>query len=460
MRSFAALTLKLAPDSSGQYFLEMDLRLDFPGRNISTQQLPRTEVAVKISTESLLACAHDPTAYGSQLSSALFGNSVALTALKVARTHADAAKVPLHVGLDLSACAPEIQSLRWETLQDPEPNHTGWAFSERVILSRRLASSDMIPVEPRNRPVQSALIAIAAPSDLPKYGFSPISVAAELERAQVALHPLRRDVLAQQHGSPCTIRHLLTYLRNKPDILCLIAHGRNVGGEVYLWLENDLGQSEPISSHALASHLAALDPAARPPLIIFASCESGGVDSGRIPLSAIGPLLASQGIAAVLAMQGQLSVETNAIFLPAVLREVLRDGVIDRAVAAARISVAQHTNWWAPVLWLRLPHGQLWTSRTPMSQNSLKTTKGNGAMQYSRGFAVLKDYLTHTNPDEVAVVAALETRFEENQHSERIFGPTELTRSERTRIIYSLEQIALTNCGISFVDLCRGVTPS
>lgn len=460
MKSFAALTLKLSPGSSSQYFLEMNLHLDIPGRQITVQQLPFPGVAVHFPLASLLPFAHDAVAYGSLLSAALFSETVAQTALKVARTHADAAKIPLHVSLDLSACLPETQSLRWETLQDVEPDQVGWAFSERLLLSRRLASSDMVPIEPRNRPAQSVLIAVSDPSDLHEYGFSPIPVAAELERAHTALQPLQRKTLARQGGAPCTMQQLLTALRSGQDILCLVAHGRSVGGEVHLWLEDDLGQSAPVPSRELAAHLTALDPRVRPLLIVFATCESGGADAAGMPLSAIGPILASQGLAAVLAMQGLLSFETNATFLPAVLREALRDGVIDRAVAAARVAVAKHADWWTPILWLRLPHGQLWAPRTQTLQSGLMTSRGVVSMNYVQGFTALKTYIAQMSPDDVAVITTLEARFEENERSEQVFGPTELTRSERARIVFSLEKIALKSCGISFSDLCRGVTPS
>jgi len=446
--------------SLNQYVMGMDLRLDLLGRQTNVQLLSAAGGLVSIPWTDLLASATDPVTYGSHLSTALFGDAAVHTALTVARTQADSAGLPLHVGIDLSGCPPEIHALRWETLQDPEPEQVGWALSERLLLSRRLASSDMLPVEPRASPVRSALVAVAAPSDLDQYGFSPIPIAAELDRAHAALSPLRLTTLARGHGDPCTLQHLLTSLRGGSDILCLVAHGRSVGGEVHLWLEDELGQSAPIASRELAAHLTALDPAARPVLIILAICESGGVDATGMPLSAIGPMLASHGFAAVLAMHGRLSLETNAAFLPAVLREALRDGVIDRAVAAARGGVFKRSDWWTPILWLRLPHGRLWAPTSGVLPGKPGTFGGDGIMDSARGIAALKDCITRKSPSDLAAVTTLEASLEQNQRSEQLFGTTEMSRSERARIFYSLNEIALRWCGVSFNDFCRGASLS
>ncbi len=93
----------------------------------------------------------------------------------------------------------------------------------------------------------------------------------------------------------------------------------------------------------------------RPRLIVLAACQTAahaassvtraarrlqrraaaaaGV-SGRMSspaLTALGPRLADAGIAAVVAMQGAISMETAAELMPAFFTELARDGVIDRA---------------------------------------------------------------------------------------------------------------------------------
>lgn len=51
----------------------------------------------------------------------------------------------------------------------------------------------------------------------------------------------------------------------------------------------------------------------------------------------------------------------------------------------------------------------------------------------------------------------LEFRLINSLDQERLFGTNENTRSEIAQIIYSLNDLALRNCGVSFTDLCRGV---
>jgi len=464
MNPFAALTIKLHANSPKHYVMGLELHLHLIERQIDVQQLPAEGLPVTIPWTELLSAKNDPVAYGRHLSAALFDKPVARTALAVARTQADAAGLSLHVGLDLNACAPEVQALAWETFQDPDPGHVGWGISERLLLSRRLASSDMLSVEPRSGPAQSALIAIAAPSDLNQYGFSSIPVGAELNRACAALRPLRLSTLAQAQGRPCTVQHLLTALRSGPDIFCLVAHGRSVSGEVHIWLEDERGQSAPLASSELAARLTALSPSARPSLIVFSICESGGADAIGIALPAIGPMLADHGVAAVLAMHGLLSFDTNAAFLPAFLRETLRDGVIDRAVAAGRSVVSDRQDWWAPILWLRLPHGRLWApfsaGRLRGSSSHVPVSPQQGAtMNTTRGFVTFKAYLTNTGSEELANVNTLEAKLIELRKKERLFGSTPQRSSEFAEIMHGLNAISIEQCGMSFNDLCEGGLP-
>ena len=86
--------------------------------------------------------------------------------------------------------------------------------------------------------------------------------------------------------------------------------------------------------------------------------EPSTQDAGA--LAAIGPLLAGIGVPAVLAMQGNVTRKIVAEFTPVFFRELSRDGQIDRAVAAAGAAVQDRPDWWVPVLFHRLPHGNLW----------------------------------------------------------------------------------------------------
>src|SRR5262249_52278797 len=80
----------------------------------------------------------------------------------------------------------------------------------------------------------------------------------------------------------------------------------------------------------------------KPRLVVLASCQGAGTGAGEAPagpgaLAALGPRLVGAGIPAVVAMQGDVSMGTVRVFMPAFF-EALRpqNGLVDRAPAAAR----------------------------------------------------------------------------------------------------------------------------
>jgi hypothetical protein len=97
----------------------------------------------------------------------------------------------------------------------------------------------------------------------------------------------------------------------------------------------------------------------RPRLLVLASCESAGGQTGGA-LTALGPRLAEAGIPAVLAMQGKISMQTVAELMPLFFKELQRDGQVDRALAVARGAVRQQPDHWMPALFMRLKSGRIW----------------------------------------------------------------------------------------------------
>ena len=62
---------------------------------------------------------------------------------------------------------------------------------------------------------------------------------------------------------------------------------------------------------------------------------------------------------AVIAMQGNLTMQTAAAFMPVFFAELRRDGQVDRAMAVARGAVRERPDWWMPVLFMRLRSGRI-----------------------------------------------------------------------------------------------------
>jgi hypothetical protein len=262
----------------------------------------------------------------------------------------------LRLRLLIGPSASELHSLRWETLRDP---HSGAPLctDENVLFSRYLSSLDWRPVRLRPRSDLSALVVIANPSNLASYQLAPVDVAGELERARAGLGQIATSALPAEN-TRATLNNLLEALRDgQADILYLACHGSLVKGEPWLWFEDDAGQVARVSGNELATRVREL--AERPRLIVLASCQSAGTGAGDA-LTALGPRLAEAGIPAVLAMQGNISMETVARFMPQFFAQLQRDGQIDRALAVARGAVRERPDAWMPALFTRLKSGRIW----------------------------------------------------------------------------------------------------
>jgi hypothetical protein len=276
------------------------------------------------------------------------------TALAECRAAAQSQGLPLRLRLAIAPDAPELHALRWETLRDPQRDQP-LAMSEQIILTRALGSADWQPVTLRAKGDLRALAVIAAPAGLERFKLAPIDAAAEQQVALTGLHEIPTTVLSAPGQASLAL--ISSQLRDGYDILHLVAHGALVDGEPWLFLDDGQGQVARIPGVDLVARLT--DLPTRPRLVFLASCQSAG-DGSRDALAALGPRLAAAGIPAVIAMQGPLSIETNAIFAPAFFSELRRDGRIDRALAAARQAIADRPDWWVPALFTRLRSGRIW----------------------------------------------------------------------------------------------------
>ena len=141
-----------------------------------------------------------------------------------------------------------------------------------------------------------------------------------------------------------------------------------------MWLEGEDGKTEVVSGAALAEAIQKLTPERRPCLVVLASCQSAArpsaetVREGRIKpiaITTLGARLVEAGVPAVLAMQGNISLDTLDGFMPVFFQELSTHGLVDRAVAVARSQVSARPDAWMPLLWMRLRDGRLWLRYTP-----------------------------------------------------------------------------------------------
>jgi hypothetical protein len=295
--------------------------------------------------------------YGLLLTHMVFEPPSVIRAWQHARAYSESFGLPLRVRLRLDPNAPELHSLCWEALQDPE-HGTVLCLSERVLFSRYIESYNVVPLSIPQRSRMRALIAVASPSDLETYSLSPVDIAQEVRRARVALSPMPLTVLDGRGGRPrATWANLCAQLAEGYDILYLVCHGSSADGETCLWLEQSNGRTSRVPARALAAQIERLRH--RPVLVVLAACQSaGGPNSARTALP-LGAMLARTGIGAVLAMHGSVGAEALGEMMPVFFGRLRRDGQIDHALATAR-TVSSHASWWMPVLWTRMRSGMLW----------------------------------------------------------------------------------------------------
>lgn len=347
----------LLSQKTGIYIAE--LRFAQPGSEIVR---PPVWAPATFDFPGLLAAQHTPAVYGDLLAGFLREPTERRELFRYACDAAGLGSYDLRVRLFIAPSASDLHRLRWELLCDPESGMPLFTNPHRPF-SRLLGSSDLRPVRLRPRDQLRALIVVANPTDLGRYRpgggapLPPIDVAGELEAARLGLGAFGPTELVSEGAA--TLDGLLSQLRSGQgyDILFLACHGAMHQGKPLLWLEKPDGTADVIAGVDFVQRLCELP--VLPRLILLVSCQSAG--DGAVELvHAIGPSLATSGIPAVVAMQGDISMTTARTFLRVLFENMAQDGRIDRAVAIARGAVRGRDDWWTPVLFLRISSGSIW----------------------------------------------------------------------------------------------------
>lgn len=358
MAEYVDLEIGLHRREAGSYAVEV--RAVQPDSETDT----RAEGPAQFDLSALRDLALDPAAYGQTLKDNLFAAPKVREVFSNTVTIAQREAIPLRVRLLIGSSAPELNSLWWETLRNPLDD-TPLCSSENILFSRYLSSLDWRTVRLRSQGELRALVAIANPSNLSDNQLAPVDVAGELKRAQTGLGSAAGSpavplavLPSPDRGQHTSLKNIISQLRAAPvDILYLVCHGALVKNEPMLWLEDEDGKIARTSGSELVLELKELQQPPR--LIVLASCESAGNTAGSA-LAALGPRMAEAGIPAVLAMQGKISMDTVAQFMPVFFDELARDGQVDRAISVARGAVRTRPDQWMPVLFSRLKSNKIW----------------------------------------------------------------------------------------------------
>lgn len=183
----------------------------------------------------------------------------------------------------------------------------------------------------------------------------------ELARARDGLKDINTiDELVSDPDQPgaVTMDNLLDRMRDNYDILYLVCHGAlmqrdnldpDSHREPYLWLEKEDGTADVAAGENLVGRIRDMSSSLRPSLIVLASCQSAGKGKGSTTdqggLAGLGPRLSQAGVPAVIAMQGNVFMDTVTEFIPVFFKELSVDGHLDRAMAAARGAVRERDDW-------------------------------------------------------------------------------------------------------------------
>ena len=356
MTDYADLEISLHRHDPSAYSVEF--RFDFPGNDADLRLGFDKPCLAQFDLAALKALAHDPAAYGQALTEAFFADPTFQAAFAKVRATTQALDLALHLRLLVGPSAPELHGLHWETLCDPQDGASLFT-GESLLFSRYLASANWRPVRLRPKAILKALIVIANPANLTEYGLAAIDIAGEMERAQQGLGQMTAQALPDHSSNlgHASLDNLFACLRDDYDILYLVCHGTIKDGEPWLWLEDDAGQVARVSGDDLVQRFGELEQ--HPRLVVLVSCQSAGFGEGGM-LASLGPRLAEVGVPAVIAMQGNLSMETASHFMPVFFQELQRDGQIDRAMSVARGAVRQRPDAWMPALFMRLKSGRIW----------------------------------------------------------------------------------------------------
>ena len=338
---------------------EIELRITDP----STEgEIAPVHGQAHISLDELAALHYSPRDYGQKLADQLFQDPKLREFYGRNKAVFDSNGVGIRLRLLIDPSASELQSLRWELLLDPESNRQ-LATSERVLFSRFMLSRDWRVIKLRPKAELKAIIAVSAPNDLARFGLGDVDKAGEIARAREGLAGIRAIVVGED--APLTLASLIEAIRQGSDVLYLVCHGAMPKGSApCLFLQDEEGKTARVMADELAQRIGDLQEAPR--LIVMASCESAGREEGvntdgtSAAQSALAPRLAEAGVPAVVAMQGKITMETVKQAMPVFFRELLKDGQIDRAMAAARGAVRDRPDSWMPALFLRLKSGRIW----------------------------------------------------------------------------------------------------
>ena len=238
----------------------------------SGQMPTRSEGLLLLDRVELLVLL-DPLAYGT-----LLGQGVLSRGVRDAFVRARSGGETVHVLLFVEA--PELRDLRWERLCAPLDDDR-WDFlarDPRVPLSIHLPTATDRRFPPCGRADMRALVLVASPPGLERFGFSPFDAAGALRSVRDGLGDIPHDCLCTDPGAvgPPTLRALTERLvAGRYTMLHVVSHGlfKKDDGETAILIAGDDGRAEPVAAERLIAQLRGIGGSrGLPRLVCLAPC--------------------------------------------------------------------------------------------------------------------------------------------------------------------------------------------
>jgi hypothetical protein len=269
----------------------------------------------------------------------------------------------LHLRID----PPELQVLPWELLR---AEGDLLAADANTPFSRYLAVSPQWGEAITARPIR-ILAAISNPTNLTeKYvDLSSIDVALEEQTLRESLTSTswpKNEASLTILQPPFTLKRLEQELRQGYHILHIVAHG-SYKKQAFLYLQNDDGTVQRVPDDEFTETLNQLKAPSH--LVVLTACQSAQQVTNET-FSGLGSKLVQIGLPAVVAMQQSVSVVTARQFTATFYQRLLAHGTIDLAMNEARATLNTSGRYDAavPLLFMRLPDGQLWSKEVPQKE--------------------------------------------------------------------------------------------
>jgi HEAT repeat protein len=320
-------------------------------------------------------------AYGISLFNRLFAGPLT-DAFSKAWTTAQARKHGLRLRLRLDSDDPLLHRIPWELLHydnggglaPPRP----LATDSSVAFSRFLESAEPEGEPITHRPIRM-LIALSEPHDLADWGLANFGKVAEQQDLESRFSPSRNsgqfsyDFL--ERASPQRLHQALEQgsidgpegeSHSGYDILLYYGHALHhpERGARLLLEDEETGAGQLYDEEELIGRLQQLNSSGkRLSMVILIACNTAVTSKESSLGSMAANVVKRAGVPAVLAMQRLVEISLARTFTYHLSDRLLRHGIIDVAVSAARRLVQQagSMGWSTPVLYMRNSNGRLFS---------------------------------------------------------------------------------------------------